>query len=97
MGNQNHSNDNYRRVVELIQSGAIGPVREVHVWVSRAWGRQPMEAAKKNESYGVLAREATRRPRPGRARLGLVARPGAGTAVQQRLLPRAEMTSARSS
>ncbi len=57
MGNQNHSNDNYRRVVELIQSGAIGPVREVHVWVSRAWGRQPLEAAKKNESYSVLARE----------------------------------------
>ena len=95
MGNQNHSNDNYRRVVELIQSGAIGPVREVHVWASRAWGRQPLEAAKKNESYGVLARRD--RPRPGRARLGLVARPGAGTAVQQRLLPRAEMTSARSS
>jgi hypothetical protein len=57
MGNQNHSNDNYRRVVELIQSGAIGPVREAHVWVSRAWGRQPLEAAKKNESYGVLASE----------------------------------------
>src|SRR5512136_2773307 len=32
--------DNYRRVVELIQTGAIGPVREVHVWVSRAWGWQ---------------------------------------------------------
>jgi predicted dehydrogenase len=57
MGNQNHSNDNYRRVVELIQTGAIGPVREAHVWVSRAWGRQPLEAAKKNESYGVLASE----------------------------------------
>jgi predicted dehydrogenase len=57
MGNQNHSNDNYRRVVELIRSGAIGPVREVHVWVSRAWGRQPLEAARKNERDGVLARE----------------------------------------
>ena len=57
MGNQNHSNDNYRRVVELIQSSAIGPVSEAHVWVSRAWGRQPLDAAKKYESYGVLARE----------------------------------------
>jgi predicted dehydrogenase len=38
MGTQIHATDNYRRVVELIQSGAIGPVREVHVWVSRAWG-----------------------------------------------------------
>ena len=32
MGNQIHSGDNYRRVVELIQSGAIGKVSEVHVW-----------------------------------------------------------------
>ena len=40
MGNQNHSNPNYRRVVELIQSGAIGAVREAHTWVSRAWGLQ---------------------------------------------------------
>jgi hypothetical protein len=38
MGTQIHATDNYRRVVELIQTGAIGPVREVHVWVSRAWG-----------------------------------------------------------
>ena len=27
MGNQNHANDNYRRVIELIQTGAIGPVQ----------------------------------------------------------------------
>jgi len=33
MGNQIHAGDNYRRVVELIQSGAIGKVQEVHVWV----------------------------------------------------------------
>lgn len=33
MGTQIHAGDNYRRVVELVQSGAIGPVREVHVWV----------------------------------------------------------------
>ena len=32
MGTQIHAGDNYRRVVELIQSGTIGPVREVHVW-----------------------------------------------------------------
>src|SRR5262245_20960378 len=38
MGTQNHATDNYRRVVELVQAGAVGPVREVHVWVSRAWG-----------------------------------------------------------
>src|SRR5262249_39381786 len=32
MGTQIHAEDNYRRVVELIQSGAIGKVAEVHVW-----------------------------------------------------------------
>jgi predicted dehydrogenase len=48
MGIQIHSWDNYRRVVELIRSGAIGPVREVHVWVSRAWGLQSPEDSKKN-------------------------------------------------
>jgi predicted dehydrogenase len=49
MGNQGHASNNNRRVKELIQSGAIGPVREVHVWVSRAWGLQSEEAAKRNE------------------------------------------------
>jgi hypothetical protein len=46
MGTQIHAGDNYRRVVELIQRGAIGPVREVQVWVSRAWGWQTREQAK---------------------------------------------------
>jgi len=35
MGTQIHATENYRRVVELVQSGAIGPVREVHVWVDQ--------------------------------------------------------------
>ena len=35
MGTQIHATDNYRRVVELVQSGAIGPVREAHVWVEQ--------------------------------------------------------------
>lgn len=47
MGIQIHAGENYRRVVELIQTGAIGPVREVHVWVSRSWGLQSAEDAKK--------------------------------------------------
>ena len=46
MGTQIHAGENYRRVVELIQTGSIGPVREVHVWVSRAWGRQTEAEAK---------------------------------------------------
>jgi hypothetical protein len=49
MGTQIHASGNYRRVVELIQSGAIGPVREAHVWVSRAWGWQSQEEAKQHK------------------------------------------------
>lgn len=35
MGNQGHSGDDGRRVVELIRGGVIGTVREVHVWTNR--------------------------------------------------------------
>jgi predicted dehydrogenase len=48
MGIQIHTMENYRQVVELIQTGAIGAVREAHVWVGRAWGLQSEEAAKRN-------------------------------------------------
>jgi predicted dehydrogenase len=37
MGTQIHAGENYRRVVELIVSNAIGPVREVHVWCGKSW------------------------------------------------------------
>ncbi|MEM7015101.1 MAG: Gfo/Idh/MocA family oxidoreductase, partial [Verrucomicrobiota bacterium] len=49
MGTQIHAGDNYRRVVELVQSGSIGEVTECHVWVSRAWGWQSPEDAIKNK------------------------------------------------
>jgi len=48
MGTQIHAGDNYRRVVEWIRSKVIGDINEVHVWVSRAWGRQSPELAKAN-------------------------------------------------
>jgi predicted dehydrogenase len=38
MGTQIHASSNYRRVVELIQTGAIGTVREVHTWCNKSWG-----------------------------------------------------------
>ena len=38
MGTQIHATENYRRVVEIIEAGAIGDVTEVHVWVGKAWG-----------------------------------------------------------
>ncbi len=59
MGTQIHAGTNYRRVVELVRSGAIGPVRECHVWVSRAWGLQSEEAAKRNKDIVFV----TERPR----------------------------------
>ncbi|MGB7346756.1 MAG: Gfo/Idh/MocA family oxidoreductase [Pirellulaceae bacterium] len=49
MGTQIHADENYHRVVELIQSGAIGPVSEAHVWVGRAWGLQSEADAKANK------------------------------------------------
>ena len=33
MGTQIHAGTNYRRVVELVQTGVIGSVQEVHVWM----------------------------------------------------------------
>jgi predicted dehydrogenase len=66
MGTQNHANDNYRRVVELIQSGAIGAVREAHVWVSRAWGWHSSEQAAReaNDRFIVIERPKHSQPVP---------------------------------
>ena len=38
LGTQIHASENYRRVVEMIQSGVVGDVTEVHVWVGKGWG-----------------------------------------------------------
>ena len=38
MGTQIHAGENYRRVVELVRAGAIGPIREVHVWAGATYG-----------------------------------------------------------
>ncbi|WPP49894.1 Gfo/Idh/MocA family protein [Catalinimonas niigatensis] len=43
MGNQGHSNDDARLVNEWVQAGAIGPVREVHVWTNRPIWPQGMD------------------------------------------------------
>ncbi|WP_165070793.1 Gfo/Idh/MocA family protein [Paludisphaera rhizosphaerae] len=65
MGTQIHASDNYRRVVELVQAGAIGPVKEAHVWVGRAWGRQsPEDAAKNKDIVSVLERPSGSSPIP---------------------------------
>ncbi len=41
MGTQIHAGGNYRRVVELVQSGAIGTVGEVHVWMAADFNGPP--------------------------------------------------------
>ena len=38
IGTQIHAGANYRRVVELVRSGAIGTVDDVHVWVNVTYG-----------------------------------------------------------
>lgn len=38
MGIQNHSAAEYRTAAHLIQSGAIGKVKEVHSWSNKKWG-----------------------------------------------------------
>ena len=46
-GNQGHALPERRQIKELLMAGAIGPVREVHVWAGRAWGLQSAESAAK--------------------------------------------------
>jgi len=64
MGTQIHAGDNYRRVVELIQSGAIGSVSEAHVWVSRAWGWHASEADCKKAKDIVFVQERPKKADP---------------------------------
>jgi hypothetical protein len=45
MGNQGHASVARRTVREILQTGVIGPIREVHVWADRAWGLQWASAA----------------------------------------------------
>jgi predicted dehydrogenase len=44
MGNQGTSNPGFREGIELIRSGTVGPIREVHVWTNRPfkfWKQAP--------------------------------------------------------
>ncbi len=65
MGTQLHASDNYRRVVELVQGGAVGKISEVHVWVDRAWGLQsPEEAAANGDIVNLQNRPSESHPVP---------------------------------
>ena len=47
MGNQGHASEARRSIREILQTGVIGPVHEVHVWADRAWGLQDAASAEK--------------------------------------------------
>jgi len=47
MGNQGHASPMRRTIKEILNTGVIGPVREVHVWADRAWGLQDAASAEK--------------------------------------------------
>src|SRR6266508_49792 len=47
MGNQGHASPARRKIKEILMTGVIGPVREVHVWADRAWGLQDAASADK--------------------------------------------------
>src|SRR5581483_503826 len=52
MGNQGHSNDEARRGQEYLMAGAIGDVREVHVWTNRPLGYWP-QGIPRPDAYNV--------------------------------------------
>jgi predicted dehydrogenase len=53
MGTQIHAGDNYRRVVELIQSGVLGGVNEVHTWVPGDYAAGDFPNEKPNVPEGL--------------------------------------------
>ncbi|HVS35354.1 MAG TPA: Gfo/Idh/MocA family oxidoreductase [Gemmataceae bacterium] len=46
MGTQIHAKDNYRRAVEIVQAGVLGPVERVHVWCDRRPDRRMLSKTK---------------------------------------------------
>ncbi len=66
LGTQIHAGENYRRVVELIRAGAIGPVRECHVWCGKSWsgGERPTDTppVPKALHWGLWLGPAPQRP-----------------------------------
>jgi predicted dehydrogenase len=54
MGNQGTAENGLREAVEIIRSGAIGPVKEVHVWTNRpVWPQAPEITDRPKEEQDV--------------------------------------------
>jgi predicted dehydrogenase len=71
MGNQGTAGGNLRQSIEIIQSGAIGDVKEVHIWTNRpVWPQSPHikarptkeEAVPENINWDVWLGPAPARP-----------------------------------
>ena len=68
MGNQGHNIEGTMQTVEWIQSGAIGNVRDVHMWSNRpVWAQGPLERpagvdVPKNLNYDVWLGPAPEKP-----------------------------------
>ena len=68
MGNQGHSGEGSRRINEIVASGVLGPIREVHVWTDRPvryWAQGIPRPANPNAAAPAAgATAATPNPRP---------------------------------
>lgn len=65
MGTQIHAGENYRRVVEQVKAGAIGPVERVHVWLGgsvRTGKRVAQGMPPKGVAYDLWIGPAPMRP-----------------------------------
>ena len=67
MGIQVHASNQYRMATHIIQSGAIGKVREVHAWSNKNWGYdggpiQGMDSVPQQLSWDAWLGTAAERP-----------------------------------
>ena len=87
LGTQIHASDNYRRVVEIIQSGAIGDVTEAHVWVGKGWAAATDPLVAKHRpprSVGISGSAPRQNVRLRLADIILPSGGGGGTSVRER-------------
>jgi len=67
MGTQIHATPNYRRTVELVQAGAIGAVKEAHVWCGRTIKPVPVIELPKQDVPGWFDWDVWQGPAADRA------------------------------
>ena len=70
MGNQGTADSGFRRAVELVRPGAIGEVKEVHVWTNRPFNYWKQCAGHRRPIAGISADSLARAlgPLPGNER-----------------------------